>query len=1326
MPSNDDLLRCPQCGLPLPADAPASRLCPACLFGLGLEERDFRTEGAAAGISATLNTKSMPPGALPVQPERIGPYRILQPLKEGGMGIVYLAEQQEPIRRRVALKLIKLGMDSREIVARFESERQALALMDHQNIARVFDAGAAPDGRPYFAMEYVPGLRITQYCDEHRLSNQERVGLFTQVCAAVQHAHQKGVVHRDLKPSNVLVMVQDGQPVPKIIDFGVAKAINQPLTNRTVFTQHGRIVGTLEYMSPEQAAGAVDIDATTDIYSLGVLLYELLVGTLPFDSTTLREAGYAEMQRVIREDEPARPSTRLSGLGDTAREVARLRDTDLSSLERELRGDLDWITMKAMEKDRGRRYASASELGSDLNRHLSDEPVVARPPSATYRIAKFVRRHKGAVAAAAAVVSALAVALAISTLSYSKAEEARRALQEESYVANIRAADLHLRSGEIVDARRRLASADPELRGWEWRYLMARSDGSVGMLSSGGGAPTAIGVTPDGHRLFWLSAYGVLRMADATTLEQMPDLTRPRITKPGETPEYVIGISRDGTRYASVASADYAETVIVQEGPNKIFRGVGTGPPGKEGDTILIKETTTGRILATLASRLALERGLAPRTIPPFRESDVGIPLPVSAVFSQNGRYVTTWSAGHVLKVLDLATGRSIAEFRGHQNTITSGEFSPDATHFASGSFDGTVRLWNLRTGVAEKVITHEGSVWAVAFSPNGRELASGGSDQSVRLWDLTGALIARLSGHTGGIQALAFAPDGKRLASASVDRSIRVWNTTAGSLVTVLVGHTKTVTSLAFVPRGLVSGSIDSTVRLWDPDPAVVSVIAPLSPLQRRLIALSPNGRHVAVAGSDGFIRVWERGNPSEVRAFPMPTSLLIRDLTFTADGARLVFLSDDQVRVWDVVTTQTLSTRVWPKPPLRLSLLADGQRGIETTADGALRIWNIEGTDAPADLSPGLGQTPDRPADWVVSSNNERVAVGSARRLGVWNIRRRTRLLLVDLNAFDIPSRIGAVALSSDGTRVASGHEDGAIRLWDVPSGLMRRQFTAHDGPVRWLAFSPIGTRLMSAAAGSDRKVRIWHALPPSVVVAGKRPTAWTGEPLLTLELENAVQGLAMSADGTTLATLDTSLHVWNTEPLHSAETRLTADLLREGGMTSTEAISTLRTDSPTNAAQQREALKYVAAHGDNPEELRARAWHIVSGAGRTPDAYARAMTLAESAQQGAPYLPGGSVSTTLGATYYRVGRYTEALAWLHDGLRLRPRFATMDSANLAFIAMAHHRLGQIDEAHRELKRLESILSAARELKGGIRHEQITLAAEAASVVRGPSPPK
>jgi serine/threonine protein kinase len=392
---------CPQCGLPL-SEGAADGLCLRCLLESGLVETlttERRRSNASAGNG---------PAALP----DFGPYHTIGVLGEGGMGIVYLAEQREPVRRRVALKILKSGDAGSTVLARFESESQALALMDHPNIARVYDAGTTASGRPYFAMEYVPGIPITDYCDRNLLGFRERLTLFQQVCQAVHHAHQKGIIHRDLKPSNVLVMLQDGKPVPKVIDFGVAKAVNQRLVERTLFTEIGMLIGTPEYMSPEQAdLTGLDVDNTTDIYSLGVLLYELLVGALPFDSRTLRKAGYAEIQRVIRDTEPPKPSTRLSTMGQGAQEVARHRRSDVRTLVRLLRGDLEWITMKALEKDRTRRYVSASDFAADIGRHLASEPVSAGPPSLTYRLSKAVRRNRGKIAAVAAVLAALAFGL---------------------------------------------------------------------------------------------------------------------------------------------------------------------------------------------------------------------------------------------------------------------------------------------------------------------------------------------------------------------------------------------------------------------------------------------------------------------------------------------------------------------------------------------------------------------------------------------------------------------------------------------------------------------------------------------------------------------------------------------------------------------------------------------------------------------------------------------------------------------------------------------------------------------------------------------------
>ena len=334
----------------------------------------------------------------------IGPYRLLQLVGEGGMGEVWLAEQTHPVRRQVALKVIKAGMDTAQVVTRFEAERQALAMMDHPAIATVYDGGSTPEGRPYFAMEYVKGEPITTYCDRQRLTTQSRLALFMQVCEGVQHAHQKGIIHRDLKPSNVLVTIQDDHPVPKIIDFGVAKATAQHLTERTLYTELGVMIGTPEYMSPEQAEmGGLDIDTRTDVYALGVILYELLTGALPFDRKELRQAGFAEIQRTIREKEPPRPSTRITQLGPASTEAATNRHTEPRRLASELRGDLDWVTMKALEKDRTRRYQTAIALAADVRHHLSNEPVSAGPPSTIYRAGKFVRRHRFGVAAAATV-----------------------------------------------------------------------------------------------------------------------------------------------------------------------------------------------------------------------------------------------------------------------------------------------------------------------------------------------------------------------------------------------------------------------------------------------------------------------------------------------------------------------------------------------------------------------------------------------------------------------------------------------------------------------------------------------------------------------------------------------------------------------------------------------------------------------------------------------------------------------------------------------------------------------------------------------------------
>jgi WD40 repeat protein/serine/threonine protein kinase len=1031
----------------------------------------------------------------------IGPYKLLEQIGEGGFGVVYLAEQAEPVRRKVALKVLKPGMDTRQVVARFEAERQALAIMDHPNIARVFDGGATPSGRPYFVMELVKGVPITEFCDQNHLSPRQRLELFVTVCQAVQHAHQKGIIHRDLKPSNVLVSRHDTQPVVKVIDFGVAKALGQSLTDKTLFTGVAQMVGTPLYMSPEQAGMSdLDVDTRSDIYSLGVLLYELLTGTTPFTKERFRQAAYDEIRRIIREEEPPKPSTRLSDSTASLPSISAQRHTEPAKLTKLVRGELDWIVMKALEKDRNRRYETANGFAADVQRYLADEAVQACPPSVGYRLRKYVRRHRQAVltgSAAAAVVVLAVAGLVVGTLLFQREQmraaieraelesEAKHRLEAQLYRQRIALAEREWFANNLSRMEAQLEQCPPDLRGWEWHYLkgLRSSTRSPLHLSS---APLGVAFSRDGKLLATGTQKGDVQIWQARTGTVL------REWHAHNEGAWTVAFSPDGRQLATggfdgMINLWDVETVLQDKDPKPSLRLEPTRRVWS------VAFSPDGKYLASGSGYTADQKG-------ELKVWDLRSPQPVLTLshftdtvtcvaFSPDGRQLATTCQGSV-QLWDAQTGREEQLFlRGPDTRRTSVAFSPDGQFLVSvGAYlsvspDEEVQVWDAHTGQLIRSLSgHVGGLRCVVFSPDGRRIASAGLDQTIKIWDArTGDEVLTLRGHIDNITCLTFSADGHQLASASQDTTVRIWDATPEpeqrSEYRSLLAHTGSVTDVAFHPKDenfLVSAGTDGTVRMWDARTGKEIDTLTLPPSYTPVkVAFSRDGRHLATIRLHvSSVGVWEVDSRKQVGEFRRQ-----RDgelcLTFSPDGRHVVTGSTIRtVRVNDAMTGEEVRPRikVHDGGVFTLAISPDGRHLATGSADRTVRIWDWNGnTERPLTSLQHAG----RVTSVTFSHDGKRMASASLdRTVKIWDTDKWE--LLHDLPH---PSGVQCVAFDRDGPRLAWGSNDGTVTVWDGP-GTEPHVLRGHTSWIQAVAFSPNGKWIASASL--DGTVKLWNAPP------------------------------------------------------------------------------------------------------------------------------------------------------------------------------------------------------------------------------------------------------
>lgn len=1066
--------------------------------------------------NAALDETVLRPRANDSAGNTIGPYKLLQQIGQGGMGSVWMAEQQEPVRRMVALKIIKAGMDSSQVIARFEAERQALALMNHPNIAKVLDAGTTDNGRPYFVMELVKGVRITEFCGRNKYPPAERLKLFIDVCRAVQHAHQKGIIHRDIKPSNVMVTLHDGVPVVKVIDFGLAKATSQKLTERTLFTAYGQMVGTPSYMSPEQAEmSGLDVDTRTDVYSLGVLLYELMTGTTPIDANSLRKAGFVEIQRLIQEQEAPPMSTRLSSLGASSSMIAGKRGSDVSRLSQLLRGDLDVIVLKSLDKDRSRRYLTPSDFADDVQRFLANEAIEARPASAAYRLKKLYQRNRAAVLTSVFVACVLVAATVFSSIQAIRASIAVDGLEteqtktlaalEQAETAEHEArrqSELAVEAREAVEVS--LQSEQSARKETEDQLRIATAMRLAAQSKSLGND------RPVPSMLLAIEAVETTRRHDGAvfplareSLIEAVDRVGGRVLNGHEGYIYAAAVTPDSrwlvtgggdttARLWDLTADDPAGSSVILRGHENMVADVAVSPDGHWVATASYDKTARVWDLTAedpSASSVVL-RGHTEKVL--------------TVAISPDSRWLATSGEDDMTaRLWDLGAedpSASSVVIKGHERRVLTAEFSPDGRWLVTCSGDRTARLWDLLTDEpsATSVVLrgHEQTPANVGFSPDSRWLVTGSLDGTVRLWDLAAddpSVSSKVLGrHQGYISEVAISPDGRWVITASTDNTVRLWrlnaDKTSDSSV-VLRGHAQGVSRLAIGPqsRWLVTGSSDKTARLWDltaDDPAASSVVLKGHENVIGDIVITPDGRQVITVSYDGTIRLWDLADEHPSASFSVLRGHqdAVYDLAISPDSRWVVTGSaDDTARLWDLTTddpsASSIALRGHTRYVSEVAISPDNRWFVTGSADNTARLWDLKADD-PSTSSVVLGAHTRDVMAVEISPDGHWVATGSLdSTVRLWDLTADDpSASTVDLRGH--AAQVLCVAIGPDGRWLVTGSVDKTARLWDLSkddpsaSPVVLR---GHEDIVYDVAISPDGHWVMTSSQIRDRTVRL-----------------------------------------------------------------------------------------------------------------------------------------------------------------------------------------------------------------------------------------------------------